>query len=159
MKKILMATAIGIMYLSGCETTRPTVEYPGLTPVPGQAVSTLRETDHCFIDSIDGKAISQYDVNILSPGTYRVYELPAGQHTLAVHYRAERNFEMLAAGPRQVDIKLQPGEHYLLASNTNGIEPLFGNIIHTVNWRPAVTDAHTGQCVGQAAINVEANAD
>jgi hypothetical protein len=151
-KSLIFLTLILAM---GCETTRPVVKYPGFSMKAGEATCVLRESDHCFIGSIDNQPIEQYDVNILSPATYRQYRIPAGKHELAVFFRENRNFDLISSGPRHVDIDVHDDRSYELKANVNSMDVAFGNVLSTVSWRPAVTDSQSGACVGQATLSVQ----
>jgi hypothetical protein len=153
MKKYLIF--LSLILALGCEATRPVVKYPGLAMQPGQATCVLRESDHCFIGSIDNQAIEQYDVNILSPATYRQYRIPAGKHVLTVFFRQDRNFDLISGGPRNVHITVDGDRHYVLKANINSMDVAFGDNLSTVSWRPAVTDSQTGDCAGQATLSVQ----
>src|ERR1700744_1856066 len=113
MKKWLAISAMTISAL-GCESTRPVTRYPGLNAPHDTATCVIREANHCFIGSIDDHPIEQYDVNILSPGTYRQYRIPAGPHNLVVFYREDRNFEIISGGPRHVAINVDNNRDYVI---------------------------------------------
>jgi hypothetical protein len=151
-KSLIFLTLILVL---GCESTRPVVKYPGFSIKPGEATCVLRESDHCFIASIDNQPIEQYDVNILSPATYRQYRIPAGKHELTVFFRQDRNFDLISGGPRHVDIKVQGDRCYVLQANMNTMDVAFGDVLSTVSWRPSVADRQTGACAGQATLSVQ----
>ena len=113
---------LAMVMAMGCESTRPVVRYPGLATQPGEATCVLRESDHCFIGSIDDHPIEQYDVNILSPATYRQYRVPAGTHILEVFFREDRNTELVSGGPRHLTVDVHGDQYYVLKANLNTLD-------------------------------------
>ncbi|HEY1684591.1 MAG TPA: hypothetical protein VGG19_07515 [Tepidisphaeraceae bacterium] len=154
MKKCVALLA-GLVMAAGCETTRPVVKYPGLGTAHGTPTCVVREANHCFIGSIDEHPIEQYDVNILTPGIYRQYRIPAGEHVLTIFYRESRNFEIISGGPRHITINVNPDRSYVIEANCNIMDVAFGDILAQASWRPEVVDNDNGKCVGQATLTVQ----
>ncbi|HZZ42168.1 MAG TPA: hypothetical protein VFE58_04465 [Tepidisphaeraceae bacterium] len=154
--KIRCISVVALILAAGCSVTRPPEAFPDLlsdNAKPGPDNCTLRETDHCFVSSVDDHYITQYDINPTAPATYRQLVLPPGSHTIAVFYRQQRNFETITAGPRFIILNAQPGHTYNLCANTNGADVPFADTLPTANWRPTLTDAETHTQVAIARTN------
>lgn len=154
MKKLCVMAGLLAM-VAGCETTRPVVKYPQLPANNAGTTSVLREADHCYIGSIDGKPIEQYDVDILWAASYRQFRVPSGKHVLSIYYHESRNFELVSGGPRHVKVDVQPDQRYVLKSNVNPADALFGDTLTTVSWRPELLNKQTGECAGEATLNAQ----
>lgn len=157
MSRTLAVTALvtPLLLLLGCSTVRPPERFPdlGAEDMPRQSLGMVREGDHCYVSSVDGNYITQYDVNAIAISTYRQHLIPPGRHTLAIFYRQQRNFETLASGPRYVTVDIPAGASYELRSNVNGPDVPYTERLRTANWRPAVVDARTNATVAISKIN------
>src|ERR1044072_7673821 len=93
----LLPGFLPLLLLASCTTSIPPEPYPPLTPNHAAPSTTaiLREDDHCFVGSVDGVYITQFQVHALSPGTYRQHMLPPGKHTVAVFYRRQNTMETI----------------------------------------------------------------
>ena len=154
-RRTALLLGVAPLLLCACSTVRPPERFPEVTAddAPRAGLALVREADHCYVASVDAHYITPYDVNPIAISTYRQHLLPPGQHTLAVFYQQQRNFETLGSGPRFVTVDLRAGGEYELRSNVNGPDVPYTDTLRTANWRPAVVDAKTKERVAISGIN------
>ncbi|HZZ44761.1 MAG TPA: hypothetical protein VFE58_17625 [Tepidisphaeraceae bacterium] len=140
-----------LLLLPACSTTKPLEPFPGQQIQPTTPTSTIRETDHVLIDTVDGgpSVVSKFSLGLpLQDTTYHQYKIPSGTHTLYVLYQIH-NGAVKNSDPVPVDVTLLPNHTYHFDSNSSKFF-MTGPLPIIPHWNPALIDDATNKVVASA---------
>jgi hypothetical protein len=132
---------LSALFLTGCstETTMPAEPAPNFTYNVRAEPAVIRESDHCFISSIDGDSVTRpADWGIYGAITYHQFEISPGAHQLKLNY-----FERSGRGtihstePITINVKVGSDHTYAIESNKDVTYKIFFSVL---KWHPRILD-------------------